>query len=70
MDDDFLSVVFLVGVFLFGLFIGLVFFGRDSLEASHKALGSYGHACFANHTCRDGLRCLHGDGAEPGTCVK
>lgn len=36
---------------------------------SHEELGSNGHACFANHTCRENLRCAD-DGSKPGVCVK
>lgn len=38
-------------------------------DRGHRLLGSHGHACFDNSTCREGLTCLRADGIEP-TCVK
>lgn len=32
--------------------------------------GTEGHVCFANHTCRDGMKCITGEGMEDGVCVK
>ena len=37
----------------------------------HNQLGSKGHTCFANTTCRTGLRCFKSEGLNPdGVCVK
>jgi hypothetical protein len=65
-DDNIGSVV--VSVLLFVFFAGVAVESCRS-DIGHEKLGSHGHSCFANHTCRDGLRCLRADGIEP-TCVK
>lgn len=59
---------FLASVFWIAMFRLIVIPGVN--DDSHRELGSYTHACFANNTCREGLRCLHAVGHEPGTCVK
>lgn len=38
-------------------------------KIGHLALGSAGHTCFANHTCREDLTCHHGFGDEVGVCL-
>lgn len=62
-------VVGIVATLIFGGMFAWVISG-DHLHASHVALGSKGYACFANHTCRENLACLHADGLEPGICVQ
>ncbi len=64
--DTFVScvIVFMLTMLLFS------FIGNTRLVLSHEKLGSKGGPCFANHTCREQLVCLHGEGAEPGTCAK
>lgn len=57
------SVLILV-VFFSGLALG-----DCNSRHGHEQLGSKGHSCFANKTCREGLRCLSADGLDP-TCVK
>lgn len=57
----------LIGALASMMFTSIVWKAR--LEIGHDYLGSKGHACFANNTCREGLRCLVADGIQP-TCVK
>lgn len=60
---------FVAGLILsFGMI--LIIAANSCVERSHRFLGSKGAPCFANHTCREGLICLYGEGAEPGTCAK
>lgn len=42
----------------------------DSNHQGHEQLGSLGHACFANKTCREQLKCLDAVGLDHPMCVK
>ncbi len=60
----------LLGGILIGLFAGMLLGGLRS-GLGHHDLGSLGHTCFANKTCRVDLRCLVKEGLNPdGVCVK
>lgn len=54
-------------VFIFGL--GYLVAGFNS-NRGHEEMGTAAHVCFANHTCRDSMRCVTGVGMEDGVCVK
>jgi hypothetical protein len=63
------------GALFFGVMFGLLFgiVGTGILtglanQSGHRQLGSSGYVCFANHTCRDGLRCIVVDGHPDGIC--
>lgn len=63
-----------IGPTLLALFIGFTI-GVVSKSVTnsygHEQLGSVGHVCFANKTCRIGLTCLVKEGLNPdGVCVK
>jgi hypothetical protein len=70
MHDD--TVAAWVGLVLFVVSIAATCLVMDfRKERSHESLGSKGYACFANKTCRTGLKCVTADGLqEPGICVK
>lgn len=42
---------------------------KGTHDVGYAQYGSKGHACFANHTCRENLKCMVADGIDP-TCVK
>ena len=70
-NDEFpdLAVGFFVGAVFMLIMTALLVF-PDYVEISHKNLGSKDHVCFANHTCRENLKCVWTDGLEPwaGVC--
>lgn len=69
-DKDFLDGVYITSMITLILLTMMFVLSYRYGNASHEFLGSKSGPCFANHTCRSELFCLHGDGAEPGTCVK
>lgn len=59
--------VFVLGM-VFGSILGMVV-TASSFGSAADHLGSKGAHCFANHTCRENLKCLVADGID-ATCVK
>ena len=69
-----------MGIFGFGFAVGTVLWFvifcaaiiPDCQDSSHRTLGSKGRVCFANHTCRENLKCVYIEGLEPwsGVCVQ
>lgn len=73
MSDEgagFFKGMFMVSIGWAGLVVIFSTGPNGCLERSHRYLGSQGAPCFANHTCRENLVCLWGEGASPGICAK
>jgi hypothetical protein len=58
--------------FIAGFLLCVLVTTPSCVEDSHKALGSKNRVCFANHTCRENLKCVYTEGLEPwsGVCVQ
>lgn len=73
MHDEFTSgmgtMFGILIIMAFAIFLGVQVHSCSN-ELSHRELGSLGHACFANKTCRTDkpMRCAE-NGSASGICV-
>lgn len=64
----------LLGLLLFITLVGVLINNVALVhyyETGHVEMGKGGHVCFANHTCRDNLRCVFDEKLFPdGVCIR
>lgn len=62
IEDNFVALILCFAVSaVLGITLGIIWITDRGIR---------GQSCFGNSTCMKNLTCLHGDGHEPGTCVK